>query len=179
MGQPRGACIGAYAVVKLESSWRYELMDIEDLNRIKSRSPSFNSSKGPAGPWISDENEMRRKTIIKRILKMYCDDPAVVRALELDGGEFEDEPTAPATTQNRLNVPFTGGGLAEGEIAPTSKPNGLPAADDPQPGAKKDAGKLASKELIEEIGEKFSGCIHDAALASDKPEFCIQSSFLF
>jgi hypothetical protein len=122
-------------------------MDIEDLNRIKSRSPSGGSGKGP---WISDENEMRRKTIVKRILKMYCDDPATQRALELDGGEFEEEPTAATRTQDRLNVPFNGGGLAEGEISHTSTPNGLPAADDPQPSGKT-GGKIASQELLDEI----------------------------
>jgi len=87
LGDIRGDVIGCYAIVTFsDKPWRYELMDRPDLDRIQRRAPS------QKGPWATDTNEMRRKTIIRRTLKMYCDDPAITRALEI--ADYEDEESA-------------------------------------------------------------------------------------
>lgn len=78
LGEDRGEPIGAYAVVKLPGGhWRCEVMDIKELNRIQARAPAKN------GPWSTDVNEMRKKTVIRRCLKLYCDDPGLAKALEV------------------------------------------------------------------------------------------------
>lgn len=89
-----GATIGAYAVVKLpEGNWRHEWMSIVDLNAIRGRSKSF--SKG-GGPWKTDPGEMQKKTVIRRLLKMYGDDPAIIRLMEVEDRDYEDdEPEVP------------------------------------------------------------------------------------
>ncbi len=87
-GDP-GKSIGCYAVVKLPSGqWRHEWMPDSEINKIRARSKSF--SKG-FGPWKTDESEMKKKTVLKRILKMYGDDPAFVRMLEIDDSDYDAE----------------------------------------------------------------------------------------
>jgi len=97
MGQPRGEPIGAYAVVRLKNGeWRYELMDLEELEKIRNRAPAKN------GPWATDTNEMRRKTIVRRTLKMYADDPAVQRILEIT--DEDTDPESEVTYEPRQKV---------------------------------------------------------------------------
>lgn len=83
----RGKIIGVYAVVVLEGGrWRYELMSNADVEAIRARS----KAKG-SGPWVSDYSEMAKKTVLRRALKLYCNDPGTIRALELDEREFDDD----------------------------------------------------------------------------------------
>lgn len=85
---PRGDVVAAYAIIVLPDGWRYELMQRAELNAIEGRSKS--AAKGHS-PWKTDANQMRIKTVIKRGLKLYCDDPGLIRAIELDDREFEGE----------------------------------------------------------------------------------------
>jgi recombination protein RecT len=82
MGNTRPMCIAAYAILHLPAGLRhYEVMDFPALERIRMRSPA--GAKG-VGPWASDPDEMRKKTVIKRALKLYCDDPSIARMLDID-----------------------------------------------------------------------------------------------
>lgn len=81
----RTKVIGAYAKVILsthENDWRYELMDFEDLERIRRC-----GDNGPA--WRFHTSAMYVKTVIRRALKLYCDDPAFVRAVEFDERTYD------------------------------------------------------------------------------------------
>lgn len=102
---PRGKVIGSYSVVVLpDSLWRYELMSLDELDSIQRRAPS------KTGPWATDVNEMRKKTVIRRLLKLYVDDPAFIRATQYDDDEdvVEDatqtviETSGPPVGRNRL-----------------------------------------------------------------------------
>jgi recombination protein RecT len=101
LGSDRGPCIGAYAIIKLQGGWRYELMDAKELNRIRGKSKS-----GDTGPWSTDVDQMRVKTVLKRGLKLYCDDPGLTRALELDDQDYEGERVADATRQKATRSPL-------------------------------------------------------------------------
>lgn len=86
INQPRGKTIGAYQIIVLPGGrWRYEVMGIADLNRIQSSSKS-----GGKGPWGTHPDEMRKKTVCKRALKMYSDDPGLLKALEYDDLDYDD-----------------------------------------------------------------------------------------
>lgn len=129
MLQPRGEVVGAYAVVVLpDGDWRYELMTLADLNTIRGRSKSFNGQG--ASPWKSDPAEMQKKTVIKRALKLYCEDPAIMRALELDDRDFDVDvlPKAAAAPVGAFSLraaqptaPAIGNGQAEdhGDLGPS------------------------------------------------------------
>ena len=83
-----GALIGAYAVAILpDGSCRWEWMDQEDIDKIRARSKSWQNRNGP---WLTDDGEMRKKTVLRRLLKMYGDDPAMQRALDMDDGDYDE-----------------------------------------------------------------------------------------
>jgi len=58
----RGELIAAYSFVRLkDNSSSYEVMNKEEVNAIRERSKAKNS-----GPWVSDFNEMAKKTVFRR-----------------------------------------------------------------------------------------------------------------
>lgn len=94
VNNPRGECIGAYAKVILPHGiWRFEWMDVGELNKIRARSRSKDS-----GPWVTDTWEMFRKTALKRCLKTYLDDPDINRLLEVDS-DYEVSETSGSNGQ--------------------------------------------------------------------------------
>ena len=119
-GKPRGEAIGAYAVVVLSDHWRYELMDRSELDSVQNRAPS------KKGPWSTDTDEMRRKTIVRKTLKMYADDPGVLRMLELTDEEIEVDPY-PAIEQHQAAQTSARNELAA-RLAQPPKANGATQA---------------------------------------------------
>lgn len=110
----RGDVVGAWAIVTLpDGTWRYEIMDYGEIESIRGRSKSKDD-----GPWVTDADQMRIKTVIRRILKLYCDDPAVTRAMDIDDDDYQDPP-APS------DVPV--GGVAQREVSrpPATKSESL------------------------------------------------------
>lgn len=76
----RGKTIGAYVIVILPSKLRRaEQMTLEQIQHVRSKSKAAES-----GPWVTDFDEMARKTVVKRVLKMYAEDPALIDLIEHD-----------------------------------------------------------------------------------------------
>jgi len=99
-GQDRGAPLGAYAVVTLPGGeWTYDLMSLADLDAIRNRSKASGS-----GPWVTDTDEMRKKTVLRRALKLYCNDPGFVQAAELDDQQYETQDRTPAKRIQRSSL---------------------------------------------------------------------------
>lgn len=69
----RGLIIGCYALATLPDGTRQvEWMDIEELHRIRERSETYlawRDKKISTCTWVTDETEMMRKTVVKRIYK--------------------------------------------------------------------------------------------------------------
>lgn len=64
--QERGPIVGAYCTVKTsDGSYLTEEMNLEELNKIR------NSSKAKNGPWKTWEEEMMRKSVVKRAYKYW------------------------------------------------------------------------------------------------------------
>jgi recombination protein RecT len=93
----RGAMTHVYCVwnLKSQSEPQFEVMDRAQVMRIKARSSSKNQQGEIVGPWVSDEPEMWRKTVVRRASKympISCD--AFQRAVAVDnivegGGEVD------------------------------------------------------------------------------------------
>lgn len=100
----RGEVVAAYAVFVLpDGGWRYELMNREELDKIQQRAPS------KSGPWSTDRPEMQKKSVIRRGMKLYSDDPGVARALEVDDRaaeleRLEAEPAAAPPPDGRQSL---------------------------------------------------------------------------
>jgi phage RecT family recombinase len=136
----RGECIGAYAVVTLPNGrWRYEVMTRKELDGIQNRAPAKN------GPWRTDTDQMRIKTVLRRLLKLYIDDPGFMRAW--DGAdaleEVEEETPAARPEAGRVNLrqngaapqnPWDVPGAMEPYREPVQEQNQEPQPAERQPG---------------------------------------------
>ena len=113
----RGKIVGAYCTVKTSTgAYLTEEMSIDQLYAVRARSEAYSGGKQgkpPSGPWVTDEEEMCRKTVVKRASKYW---PKVDRLnqaidyLNTDGGEgiIHDEPVKDITpisfeTEVKLN----------------------------------------------------------------------------
>lgn len=97
----RGAIVGVYVVVKTATGdYLTHTMSIADAYAIRDRSEAWKSSKGPSGPWKTDEGEMIKKTCVKQAYKYWPKTERLEQAihhLNTDGGEgidFSDKPRA-------------------------------------------------------------------------------------
>lgn len=84
----RGELVGAYCTVKTSTgAYLTEEMSIEQINHVKMRSES---AKKNSGPWVTDFEEMCRKTVVKRAAKYWPKVDRLNQAVEYlntDGGE--------------------------------------------------------------------------------------------
>lgn len=86
----RGEWIGAYAVVKFASGdddKDFEWMPKEDIFKIRDRSDAYKAFKAgniSSTPWGTDEIEMGKKTLIRRLSKRIPQSPELSAALALE-----------------------------------------------------------------------------------------------
>lgn len=84
----RGPIIGAYCTVKTATgAYLTEEMSIDQIHDVRGRSESY---KRKSGPWVSDYEEMCRKTVVKRASKYWPKVDRLNQAIEYlntDGGE--------------------------------------------------------------------------------------------
>ena len=97
---PRGTDIKAvYAIAVLaDSSKQIEVMDINEVNNIRSRSESYKQwekDNKKRGVWIQDYGEMCRKTVIRRLCKYLPKTEQwnkLSEAIKLDESDYTNQP---------------------------------------------------------------------------------------
>lgn len=81
--EDRGKVLGYLAIFVLkDGTFDFEAMRISEINDIRERSKSKDF-----GPWVTDYNEMAKKTVLKRLLKrapMSIEKPELAEAVEAD-----------------------------------------------------------------------------------------------
>jgi len=83
--------LGVYSVVVLPSGETdFEVMNAEQIAAVRTRSKSAKSGKGP---WITDEDEMWRKTVLRRHFKRI---PQAAEIAEADDDEYLEKLAAEA-----------------------------------------------------------------------------------
>ncbi len=89
----RGGMIGAYCVWTLRNGeTQFEVMSKEEIHAIRDRSSSKTKEGKVVGPWVTDEAEMWRKTVVRRATKYMPMSPDAARAVHKDNvaeGVFE------------------------------------------------------------------------------------------
>lgn len=99
----RGEVTAFYAVAHLVGGGvQYDYMTRADVDAIRKRSRS-----GNAGPWVTDYNEMGKKTVIRRLFKTLPVSVELSRALELhdasESGDFDPSLEVVAADAQRLD----------------------------------------------------------------------------
>lgn len=87
-GKNRGEIVGVYVVAKMHNGdYLTTTMDIDEVFSIRERSEAY---KRNSGPWITDEGEMIKKTVIKRGYKLWPKTDRmdqIMNTLNVDNGE--------------------------------------------------------------------------------------------
>lgn len=84
---PRGKVLGVYVEITLcNGEKQYEIMDVDDIERIKAGSKG---SKSPSSPWNTYYGEMAKKAVFKRSTKWLKLSPDVMDAIAADNEGFD------------------------------------------------------------------------------------------
>lgn len=99
--------VAAYGVAKMPSGGvTFEVMTRRQLNAIRARSAAVKSGKSDS-PWFTDEEEMMRKTVTRRLCKYLPMSPQLAQAVELsdrhETGEYENTPVVQSEGTRDLN----------------------------------------------------------------------------
>lgn len=84
---PRGKMLGAYCIITLpDGTTQQEIMDIEDIEKIKACSQG---SSHPKSPWNTFYKEMAKKSVFRRATKWLKLSPDVASAIAEDNDEYD------------------------------------------------------------------------------------------
>ena len=107
----RGRIIGYYSVITFnDGAFDFEPMSISDIHGIRDRSDAwkaFKAKKIKSTPWSTDEPEMAKKTVIRRLMKRAPQSPELAEALRIEDaaeGYLRDR-ALPAPQQRRAPSP--------------------------------------------------------------------------
>lgn len=90
----RGEFIGVYAVAHfMDGGYQFEFMSKEEIDRRRMRSRSYNS-----GPWVTDYEEMAKKTVIRHMFKY------LPLSVEIMRGVAQDETVRPDVNEEPISV---------------------------------------------------------------------------
>lgn len=99
--EPRGKVYAAYCLIRFkDDSEKAEVMGLEEIEAIRKRSKA-----GQSGPWITDFNEMAKKTAARRAFKWVPLSPEIRDAADADADAI-DIHAQPVARSEPLN-PFT------------------------------------------------------------------------
>lgn len=89
----RGPVVGYYAAVRFRNGeFDFEPMDIPQVHAIRDRSDgwkAFSEGKIKSTPWSTDEGEMAKKTVLRRLSKRVSQSPELNAAISIeDKAEF-------------------------------------------------------------------------------------------
>ena len=104
---PRGEMYAAYATITFKDGTKQsDVMTKDEIDAIRKRSKS-----GQSGPWMTDYNEMAKKTVFRRASKWITLSPEVSDALEAEDDlikpaiEISTEPSVKQPVFNQLEAP--------------------------------------------------------------------------
>lgn len=158
--EPRGKAYAVYALCRFkDGNEKCDVMSIDEVNAIRKRSRSGNN-----GPWVTDFNEMAKKTVFRRLSKWLPLSAEFRDALDKDGDVVLDDPQPARNAIGRIEKPvvdaepFTlpGGDedsipMGDGEDTVSAEPTEQPPAEKAPPTLLQSI--LAKAERID-VGEK-------------------------
>jgi phage RecT family recombinase len=117
--QDAGEFVAAYAITKFPGGdWEYTLMTAGEIGQVQRTSKASRDDS----PWKQWPGEMRKKTVLKRALKLYCSDPGYVLAAQRDDeAEFVKPEAAPRISASQVGIPGIYEPPAALEFAPAAE----------------------------------------------------------
>lgn len=125
----RGAMYAAYAVITFKDGSRHtEVMNKAEIDAVRKRSRA-----GGNGPWVTDYNEMAKKTVFRRASKWVTLSPEIQDALDKDGDALPTVSTAGLVAEVPLSLPEGDGPAPDPASEPINVPSSVTPAE-PSPG---------------------------------------------
>lgn len=117
----RGTMYAVYTVIKFKDGGQHtEIMTKKDVDRIRARSRAKDS-----GPWVTDYDEMAKKTVFRRASKWVVLSPEIQDALDKDADPLPSVSTAALVSEAPLELQEPEAQAAEPETID------IPAAAEP------------------------------------------------
>lgn len=92
--RPRGKVLFYYAVAHFaDGEVDFEPMPLEKIYAIRERSDgwrAYKAGKIKSTPWATDEEEMAKKTVLRRLLKRLPQSPELAEALRIEDADFSE-----------------------------------------------------------------------------------------
>lgn len=139
--EDRGKFLGSYAVVQFkDGSASWEWMRASDIYAIRDRSDGWKAhvEKGFSTPWKTDEGEMAKKTVLKRLLKL-ADLSSDLRD-RLDADDVSPNPVIPISLPASSEQPLAIAETAQPEVQAVEADIAHPVAA-PEPEAHRKPGR--------------------------------------
>lgn len=96
--QPRGEAYAAYALIQFKDGTdKCEVMTKEEVEAVRKRSRA-----GSSGPWVTDWNEMAKKTVFRRASKWVKLSPEQRDIIESDDDQYQFSQAATTSTAAEL-----------------------------------------------------------------------------
>ena len=128
---PRGEAIAYYAIARMKGGG-YAMTDVmtkADMEQHRDKYAMAKKRDGTiVGPWVTQFDEMARKTMIRQLAKMLPKSPEVVRAITHDGAVRVDYTAAGIDADPATPAPDAG--YIDGTVEPEEQPAEEPAQDD-------------------------------------------------
>lgn len=118
--EPRGQMYAAFVIWKDCEQFDGECMTRDEIEAIRKRSKA-----GSSGPWVTDFNEMAKKTVVRRASKKWPLDPEAASAMTADDDVIDVGPPKPVK-------PLFAPALPEPEPTPEA-PSDVPPTEPPPP----------------------------------------------
>lgn len=140
--KPRGDAYAVYALCRFkDGTEKCEVMTMDEVDKIRDRSKASKS-----GPWVTDYNEMAKKTVFRRLSKWLPFSPEQRDVIEADDAiEIEAKVVTPKTPVRE--VP------AEIDMAPAMSPEPTPATPLSDPNVTIYTAETPFPELIKTLDE--------------------------
>lgn len=186
----RGPIVGYYAVVKYkDGDTDFEVLTVAQAHSIRDRSDgwkAFSDGKIKSTPWATDETEMSKKTVIRRLTKRIPQSPELAEAIRIEDAAEHSElrpvaitpPKPPAPPSQQISAPpppdtstaeeaeiidsETGEIVDEREIVPETGEQTAALADDAQ---------LDDGDFLHQLEESLAVCSDEATLEEVWTEF--------
>lgn len=98
----RGDVIGYYAVCQFsDGAKKYEVMSKAEVDAVRKRSRAANN-----GPWVTDYDEMAKKTVFKRLTKWLPVTPELTAAVQKDDEDYENGETKRTVRKVTQDIDF-------------------------------------------------------------------------
>lgn len=159
--KPRGKVYAVYALCRMkDGTEKCDVMSVDEINAIKARSKSSGN-----GPWVTDWNEMAKKTVFKRCSKWLPLSSEIQGALNGDDDVIDLAPAQVHQVETRTITGSTSDELVRMLEQSSSQHEDLIAGDveqekepvvvEAQPAKKKDSAeaKAPANELIERLND--------------------------